>query len=238
MRIIANKHDYYDPIQKQGQDRTIIYNRKESEIVYHKDPGQKWKDNYPFAKLYSSFAWGSHRNLYVEEFTIGFVGKIYPLIALGYRSGGPLTTISRIKLCYQLSEIDEYVKENLPAKDVDKFNDKKYNPIWSNGSRDIFVKFFEWHRQNHNKFDQYFVDNKSPIFVGMTSDHERVVKFNCLLKDFQFYRVFDAYSAFQEIQMWMSNQAVPLKPIPKISDKDMVTAKGFDKYSFRKDKSK
>lgn len=46
------------------------------------------------------------------------------------------------------------------------------------------------------------------------------------------------YTAYQELQMWMSNQAIPHKPIPKVSDKDMVTAKGFDKWSFRKEPQK
>jgi hypothetical protein len=34
--------------------------------------------------------------------------------------------------------------------------------------------------------------------------------------------------------MFMSNLAVPLKPVPEISDKIMVDIKGFDKWSFRK----
>lgn len=35
------------------------------------------------------------------------------------------------------------------------------------------------------------------------------------------------------IVLWVCK---PEKPIPKISNEDMIASKGFDKYSFRKDK--
>jgi hypothetical protein len=38
--------------------------------------------------------------------------------------------------------------------------------------------------------------------------------------------------------MFMCNLAVPQKPIPEVSDADMVVAKGFDKWSFRKEPRK
>ena len=38
--------------------------------------------------------------------------------------------------------------------------------------------------------------------------------------------------------MFISNLAVPLKPIPKIDDKTMAEIKGFDKWSFRKEPGK
>ena len=53
-----------------------------------------------------------------------------------------------------------------------------------------------------------------------------------------FYRVFDTYTAAQEVEMYVGSKASPEKTIPAIADKVMASAKGFDKYSFRKDKSK
>ena len=61
---------------------------------------------------------------------------------------------------------------------------------------------------------------------------------NPCLRVYQFFKIMDAYTCFQEIAMFMSNMANPEKPIPQISNNDMIQAKGFDlKYSFRKDKS-
>ena len=49
----------------------------------------------------------------------------------------------------------------------------------------------------------------------------------------------DSYTAFQELQMYFGGLAAPIKPIPHISDADMLIAKGFDKkFSFRKDPTK
>ena len=60
---------------------------------------------------------------------------------------------------------------------------------------------------------------------------------NGILKDFDFVKLFDPYQAFQELQMYLSNIAVPLKPIPEIDDVTMAEAKGFNKWSFRKERS-
>lgn len=58
------------------------------------------------------------------------------------------------------------------------------------------------------------------------------------LKDYEFFRLKDPYTDFQEIQMYLgsvlsNNQ----EKIPKIDDKTLAQAKGFDKWSFRKEPS-
>jgi hypothetical protein len=42
------------------------------------------------------------------------------------------------------------------------------------------------------------------------------------------------YTAYQGLQMYFGAMAQPNRPIPEVSDKDMVSIKGFDKWSFRK----
>jgi hypothetical protein len=55
------------------------------------------------------------------------------------------------------------------------------------------------------------------------------------LQDFDFFRIKDTYSAYQEIQQWVANRARPEPPIPQIDDKTMAEIKGHgDRYSFRK----
>lgn len=56
------------------------------------------------------------------------------------------------------------------------------------------------------------------------------------LANFEFNKVLKADKAYQELLMWHNNLAVPEKQIPKIDDKTMAEAKGFDKFSFRKGK--
>ena len=61
------------------------------------------------------------------------------------------------------------------------------------------------------------------------------MRLNPRLSDFGFARVLDPFTAYQELRMWLSNLTNPEKPIPYVSDQDMLLAKGFDKFSFRKD---
>lgn len=56
------------------------------------------------------------------------------------------------------------------------------------------------------------------------------------LANFEFNKVLKADKAYQELLMWHNNLATPEKQIPKIDDKTMLEAKGFDKFSFRKGK--
>lgn len=60
---------------------------------------------------------------------------------------------------------------------------------------------------------------------------------NPILKVIGFPQIKLAYAAYAELNTWLSNQAVPMKEIPAVSDKDMIVAKGFDlKSSFRREK--
>ena len=56
------------------------------------------------------------------------------------------------------------------------------------------------------------------------------------LKPHNFVRVFDPYAAFQEISMYLGGVlGTNNPPIPHVSDEDLSAAKGFDKWSFRKE---
>lgn len=77
----------------------------------------------------------------------------------------------------------------------------------------------------------------APLFsVHYHSYNESLIILNCMLRNYEFYKVFDVQRTFQELQMWMSNIAKPIKPLPRIDDVTMAEAKGYDKFSFRKEK--
>ena len=57
---------------------------------------------------------------------------------------------------------------------------------------------------------------------------------NPCLKDLQFYKVKDAFSAFQELSMYLGSQLCPKPEIDDVADKFKITGHGFDaKFSFR-----
>ena len=70
------------------------------------------------------------------------------------------------------------------------------------------------------------------------SDKYPAVIINPVLRDYEFEKVVDPYTAAQEIDMFLSNLAVrPDKEPDKIDDKTKIISHGFDvKKSFRKDK--
>lgn len=81
------------------------------------------------------------------------------------------------------------------------------------------------------------LEARGPVFVAKGGENRigggSYIEYNTRLKDLEFYRKFDAYQAFQEIAMWLGNQAEPRKPIPVLDDVTMAEIKGFDKWSFR-----
>lgn len=86
-----------------------------------------------------------------------------------------------------------------------------------------------------------FRDNRVPVFVAKYYGRRSYLGFrhpiicNGLLRELEFFRVFDPYTAFQEIAMHVGGVlGAPNKPVPEVSDKDMVSAKGFNEWSFRK----
>jgi len=72
MRIISPFHDYYDVVQSQGQDHSLIYQRRERTITPKK---------YPFPVMHR---WWRHYpgDLSLYQKIIGFCGKIYPVFYL------------------------------------------------------------------------------------------------------------------------------------------------------------
>ena len=79
----------------------------------------------------------------------------------------------------------------------------------------------------------------SPIFVVYNSFEETNLVINPCLRDLQFQKVFEPYTTFQEIDMFLSGvMQSPEKNMINISDKDMRDKKGFNDKSFKKDKWK
>lgn len=226
MRIISNFHDYYDTAMGYGMDYDIIWLRKEKKV---KQPPRI--DSYISRSMNS----GSVLDISVHTHIIGFCGKIYGCVELWLPDSNERT------ICYKIEEIDAFIDTNCKKKQkgyyYSKQGDRRYKfGYWWYKSimgwrRGAFEKYFEKCEKFRDDHEQFFLDNNTPVFI------DNII--NAKLKDLEFYRVFDPYTAFQEIQMFYGRLKSPEKPIPKISDADMLEAKGFDpKWSFRKEPGK
>lgn len=229
MRIVSKFRDYYDCIQAAGQDQSLVYVREEIEDAWE---GRKLGVAFPPPPLGRYYF---RPNLfYCHEYLIGFCGKLYPVLAV-YKGAGDKNTF-----CYSADDIAKFVEANYRKNEIERFHETKSKHRWRRPvSMAQFVKFFEKCEEEKAKQPNPEIF-KHPIFVldmqykYKDGKHLQQVTWNPCLRPYEFFRVLDPYTAFQELQMYLGSLAVPQKPIPVPSDKDMVVAKGFDKWSFRK----
>ena len=234
MRIISEYRDYYDAIQATGQDQTLLYLRQ-----LEMQELKKWP--FPVLGHHRYWQWWSRLpSPFLRQYVVGFCGKIYPVVLFG---GTPEHNI----YCHTIEDVDAFVEGHYKEKAVEEYRHplKKtyHHRHWDAGhARKVFEKWFEEMKAKQNAFVSIFEQHKCPVFIAdcHTGRHgdEKCIMYNGCLKDLEFYRVFDPFSAFQEIAMFLGGMAMPLKPIPHLSDEIIAASKGFDKYSFRKDKSK
>ena len=244
MRIISKEHDYYDCIMGMSaydQD-DIKYIRNLTEIQYSRDMMKNFK--FPEVPRYFD------RVDRVAELTcdiIGFCGKIYPYITVSKKFAAWPDKNEPIA-CHTIEQVKDAVRI--------LFRDDVYDSFITPDRNKRFWKRNKWNLYSYNDLKKFmesfgdhealFEEHKTPIFVvhryfgDWYDGHNRngnPVTINATLKHYEFQRVFDPYQAFQKIAQYIGNMAFPNKPIPAISNEDMIAAKGFDlRYSFRADK--
>ncbi|MGO8750882.1 MAG: hypothetical protein ACLQNE_33465 [Thermoguttaceae bacterium] len=239
MRIVSDFHDYYDVVQATGQDQTVVYLRTRTEVELH-------RDSFPFPILGGTppryeFRPRGVPNLQIVQMVAGFCGKVYPILQLSHqRLSEPRPNIA---LCYRLSEVDAFVENRFKQREIEIYRLKlrgrrEYWPVKQR--REKFEEFFDIYATKQSAFGRLFLENRCPIFVASTwwgtdkGCREYKIVYNECLKELEFFRLIDTYTAYQELQMYFGAMAQPNKPIPQVSDKDMISIKGFDKWSFRK----
>jgi hypothetical protein len=143
--------------------------------------------------------------------------------------------------------LDKWVTRTFGDREEVYFSQQIKSYDWSYFNRRRFVTYFDRFVQAQDQYAGLFDAARSPIFVALPAERSigrykystnPSVTYDACLKDFEFYRVKDAPTAYQEVAMWLGNQADPGKTIPEIDDVTMAEAKGFDKWSFRKQSSK
>jgi len=237
--IIGKKSqkDYYDGVAgTMGIDNTIVYKRELIEIEEKDFPDiikrnryswRKSNDN-PIIKLANHHLTKDYKKIYegYGHFVIGFCGKLY----IGFK-------LYRKELydgIYKLNTIITYDIKSIK----NLISSQSY---WGNIEEDINAV------QNMDVL-QLFRDFNTPVFIydgdyGRTYSLVRWYNNKCKfiinpnLSDYQFYKVFDAFQAFQEISMFMGGVlGRGEKEIVEVADKYKIEQHGFDKWSFRKEK--
>jgi len=257
VRIVSDFHDYYDVVMKLDQEKEPLYLRKKSETALT----LKFPEN-QFGRYgsYSSKYTDSVNNFAAKPYVIGFCGKIYPLlhVSTSIRTDDPNKPWEYVEAnCYTIEEVDAFVDQHFKKRERESYRSIAKNSWywrdqhWSYSyRREALADYFEKMNGAREDYEDFFFEKRVPVFVV---DFQKAAKYippkgkfgarwedqslilNAQLRDLDFVRIFDPYRAFQEINMFMSNMASPEKPIPHVSDRDLLEGKGFDpKWSFRK----
>ena len=240
MYIIAKKKDYYDGVAGSiGIDKTIIYERETLEFknenipTLFERPKGYWGNNTIFHNMNYVSIKKKYRGVACDEhayFIVGFCGKLY----IGFKLYRELETITHTISTEYTYDLD-YMREILEEK------------TWKGNFNDIVKNILSYDAL------QMFRDLQSPVFL-YDSDSSRTTfnkkrsiynnyhsKFfvNPLLKDYEFYKVFDSFQAFQEISMFLGGILGRGEgKIIEVDDKYKIAQHGFDKWSFRKESQK
>lgn len=232
MKIISKTRDYYDGIGALNADQTIHYVRSQNSFSDNDIPnhikskyccGLRSYDGENYEKFFTSL--------------IGFCGKIYPVIT--YRTWQPyggdvlqyIYTVKKLAQALNLTEGELHASSNRHwASTTEKLADFtqgiKMNRGWGDSDK---LKF-------NLDDDKLFLEFQVPAFVIT----QRSVILNPTLSDYNFQQIKDPFTTYQEIEFYFSNTLTRVKDpkVPVGNDVVIANSKGFDKYSFRKDKWK
>lgn len=237
MKIISDFHDYYDPgLKYVDQNDNIIYKRnsisyniKEKNLpslvieFYKKYNSLLYHANYRLGLAGISFSSRKNAGSWYDTITnkngdfsfyralIFFCGKIYPVYKVNHTKEGVSTNTYH----YSFNDLEYFLKENK----LDFYSAK---------DKATCIEFF-----NVKDSDAGFlIENKITIAL---IDKNTVI-FNQRLANYDFFKVFDIYQAFQELNVWLCGTlSYPQNIMIELSDKSKIEKCGFDnKWSFRK----
>ena len=227
MRIISDFHDYYDSAQQYGQDQTIMYQRKTLQYYYNKI-GEVVPSvlidayNKVYQRIDNSYFWCSYWSGSITSKVTGthyyyhgrlvFCGKVYNYVI--FDGNTVLYDIESVKDYFQKNQID------INKKDYKHSRSTKFSDI----QRALSQK-------TSNIDEAFFVENK---FICVDFYNNQITV-NPNLSKMQFYKVFDSFQCFQELDTYICGKlSFPQNVMVEIEDKYRIEQHGFDKYSFRK----
>jgi len=245
VRIISDFHDYYDNVQSYGQDRSLVYLRKEK-VIENFDT----RELPSLAELFEKFSWlHTHHldSLYsIRPCLIGFCGKWYPYIDFSsdYEKTAHETAFNAYDVLQFLQSPEHFKKEMVENfLEVEKKRTKFYGKVQRRKTKYrlhfTFDDLDDFFKKNHiiEKELDFFFRHRCPIFIIESLDKRRI-EYNLILHPNLFKRNFqreiDPYTAFQELSMFISGRLGVGEPVTvNISNEAMIEKKGFDKWSFR-----
>ena len=260
MKIYSKFKDYYDTAMAYGVDDHLHWMRDLQEIditkprriinqyrntktdhghypffdsdLYNESP----RDNKPYFGRRVHYS--SNPDLEWETQFVGFCGKVYPLLKFNWtervhqeHSQCAYNTDDIIKI---LKAYDKCNKTKKLANFLNKPDKKRRWSYYADRTQFKFEsmqKYFDkW--TGSELFGDYFIEHNIPTFSIIPESKKLIL--NSRLLDYEFQKIMDSYTAYQEIEMFMGGVLGLIEPdITNIEDKYLAEAKGFDEWSFK-----
>ena len=244
--------DYYDHCVGFGVDKAVVFNRQTESMPLrecHKGHSALsdivWNISSESSQLIDSLV--ELRGGYFAPVVIGFCGKLYVGLK-GYviesQNAGKVGIRETRVALHEASRLN--VKARYYWKPAD-FSARDIDCEWKTGgyvsldSRGRAKTVGDWFSRNEkhlitDKPDLFFEHGLTYfVFEQMPGYKSTQVTLNPVLSDYNFQRLMDGVTAFQELSMHIAslNSANVRQPEP-ITDKLRAMSKGFDDRSFRK----
>lgn len=240
MRIVGKgKSDYYDSCMGYGQDPNLCYVRNPVEHdwqspLFEKAMNLKMKSDWTWR------AWKIDHNIKIDKYNyelesglVGFCGKVYAFIRVDKSMRGYYPSYNQTdKYFYTEESLIKYLKSEGWKGEKYERSDYRFSGYLN---RERVRELFET-----VDAEDFFFDIGNPVWsIQRSTELGRAMVFieNPCLKELQFYKVFDSFSAYQELSMFLGGvmgEAHP--PTVAISDEEMKVKKGFGhKYAFKKE---
>ncbi len=232
MRIISKFHDYYDSVLKFGADNRVVYVREAAEVDLRNGLPEDLSFMEP--SLHARDLRTQHdASLLLQPFIIAFCGRVYPgvrLISPGKPGKAPAFDESYYDAASYTARLTELGLKINPGR-RSRWSLSCASPLKLCDIKDFYKT------PAAPAFDA-LVSRRTPVLVGVATLRSPVsleLHQDCALKPFRFYQVFNAYSAFQELDMFLGGVLAQNEdPMPVLDDRAKVQRKGFDQYSFRR----
>lgn len=234
MRIISKHRDYYDTIQAYGVDTTSTYIRKiekldsksnETKLIYR----LLFPEEHYLRRNISLHI--NDENFDIYDFkVIFFCGKLYPLFIFKKT----IKENTRYFNCYSIEDVDITIK---------KYGNKRIKSVWLNKKKKYTYHFNRYVTKPviEKRFNLILPTNtlldlhhtfEVPYFIY--SELNNTLEFNPILKKYSFYKIHDTFTAYQEIDMFLSGILGGQSPKTiELSDSMRKAKHGFDKWSFK-----
>jgi hypothetical protein len=229
MNIRSKFRDYYDSAVRFGIDETLLYARFSKIYDFQKLKNNKLSKEWMVSKPNGpADSLSRNRKPYCGELIIGFCGRLYQCVHVVH----PAKPFEK--------DTHEYLYGEKAKKFLVDNHADDYIPSWRRYKKQ--QAFADFHIKPVKTDDKIFREVNSPIFAIEPAEFNELGKerwggtkltTNIRLAGYEFGKCVDAFTAFQEISMYLTNQLIVIKQVEEVADKYRIAQHGFDNLSFR-----